>query len=298
MKALPVAVGLAIGLAAGALWTWSQANRYRAEARVLVRPPSAHILPAVEALAESSAVESNIAQTLHLSTPPDISASGGSGGVLTLGVEAGSRERARQIDAEAVVLLGQKVGQRFGAGVTATVLDPAHATEQTSPTPGRNLLIAGLAGLLVGAAVAGVRGGLPRVAGAPRAADGAAERRLRKRIAEVAQRERALARRAGELAAREHELAAAPREPAPRRTDLEPAPEQPAPPEPAPPRRPRDTLNLNELERYVESYEGASPAQLEEWRTYLFFLREHADSDGSLPPSFAGLVNDVFGDRP
>jgi hypothetical protein len=139
---------------------------------------------------------------------------------------------------------------------------------------------------------------LPRVAGAPPAAEGAAERRLQKRIAEVAQRERALARRAGELAAREHELAAARREPAPPRTEPEPAPEQPAPPEPAPARRPLDTLNLNELERFVEAQQGASPAQLEEWRAYLFFLREHADSDGSLPPSFAGLVNDVFGDRP
>jgi len=35
--------------------------------------------------------------------------------------------------------------------------------------------------------------------------------------------------------------------------------------------------------------------QAEEWRTYLFFLREHATSDGSLPRQFDGLVEDVFG---
>jgi hypothetical protein len=40
--------------------------------------------------------------------------------VLTVSVEPGSRERARQIDAEAVVVLTQKVEQRFGTspGVT------------------------------------------------------------------------------------------------------------------------------------------------------------------------------------
>jgi hypothetical protein len=29
--------------------------------------------------------------------------------------------------------------------------------------------------------------------------------------------------------------------------------------------------------------------------TYLFYLREHAAVDGSLPRSFDGLVNEVFG---
>ena len=128
------------GLVAGGAWTLLQGDRYRAEARVLVRPPSSRVVPAVEALAESSLVEANVAQTLHLSSPPHLSASAGKGGIVTVSVEAGGRERGRQVDAEAVVILTQKVAQRFGS-VTATVLDPAHVAEQTSPTPGRNLLV-------------------------------------------------------------------------------------------------------------------------------------------------------------
>jgi len=36
----------------------------------------------------------------------------------------------------------------------------------------------------------------------------------------------------------------------------------------------------------------------EEWGTYLFFLREHADADGTLPSSFDQLINDIFGPLP
>jgi len=171
---------------------------------VLVRPPSSRSVPGVEAVAESSLVEANVAQTLHLSPPPHLSASPGKGGIVTVSVEAGSRERARQIDAEAVVILTQKVAQRFGS-VTATVLDPAHAAEQTSPTPGRNLLVTGLVGLIAGLGAAGVwwsRTQRPATA----VADAAAEGRLRARVDEVTKRERALAQRAGRLAAREQEL--------------------------------------------------------------------------------------------
>lgn len=205
MKALLVLVACVLGgLAGGAIWTWLQADRYRADARVLVRPAGSRIVPAVEALAESSLVESNVAQTLRLSSPPNISATRGDGGVLTISVEAGGRERARQIDAEAVVLLTQKVAQRFAAvGVTATLLDPAHVAEQTSPTPGRNVLVTGLIGLVAGLAAAFGRGRSSR-AGAT--ADPQVEQRLQARIEEVGKRERALAKRAGELAAREKGL--------------------------------------------------------------------------------------------
>ena len=101
------------GLGAGAIWTLLQSDEYRADARVLVRPASARIVPAVEALAESSLVSTNIAQTLHLSSEPVISAERGDTGVLTVSADGGSRDRARQIDAEAVVVLMQKVQQRF-----------------------------------------------------------------------------------------------------------------------------------------------------------------------------------------
>jgi hypothetical protein len=38
------------------------------------------------------------------------------------------------------------------------------------------------------------------------------------------------------------------------------------------------------------------PDQADEWTTYLYFLREHASIDGSLPRSFDSLIADVFAD--
>jgi len=339
------------GLAAGAIWTLVQADRYRADARVLVRPASSRIVPAVEALAESSLVEANVAQTLHLSSTPRLAARTGKGGVLTVSVEAGSRERARQIDAEAVVVLTQTVTQRFGTttGVTATVLDPAHAAEQTSPTPVRNFLVTGLIGLVAGLAAAAALGsGRSSRAGAT--ADPRVEQRLQARINEVGKRERALAKRAGELAAREkgleqreEQLAAAASRPSPsehavdrreqelaqrqreveqrvvererqleqrdaeltaRAQELEaaavaaPKPEPEPEPEPAVPQRLAGRWTLPELEALVAERSQAAPEQEEQWTTYLFFLREHAAADGTLPSSFDQLVNDVFGPLP
>ena len=201
-----VLLAVLVGLVAGAIWTFLQADRYRADARVLVRPASARVIPAVEALADSSLVETNVAQTLHLSRPPHISAKRGDGGVLTVSVEAGGRERARQVDAEAVVILAQKVAQRFGTvGASATVLDPAHVAEQTSPTPGRNLLITGLAGLVLGIAAAAAVSSRRASAPAPAPVDPAVEERLQSRIGQVTQRERTLAQRAGQLDREAHE---------------------------------------------------------------------------------------------
>jgi capsular polysaccharide biosynthesis protein len=315
VKALLVLVACVLGgLAAGAIWTWLQADRYRADARVLVRPASSRIVPAVEALAESSLVASNVAQTLRLSSPPSISAMRGDGGVLTISVEAGGRERARQIDAETVVLLTQKVAQRFAAaGVTATLLDPAHVAEQTSPTPRRNLLVTGLIGFALG--LVGVFALVPRrVRTAPpeSVVDPQAATRLQARLDAVTKREQSLARRAGELAARERSLAAreealeaavreAERKPPPE-PEPEPAPEPPPPepePEPTPSVLPSPAVsrwNLNELERLVRARADVPPETADEWRTYLQLLREHAAVDGTLPAGFDGLLNDVFAD--
>jgi hypothetical protein len=52
---------------------------------------------------------------------------------------------------------------------------------------------------------------------------------------------------------------------------------------------------VNDLERAVAGQSNASVEQTEEWSTYLFFLREHASSDGTLPRQFDGLIEDVFG---
>jgi hypothetical protein len=302
----PVLAGVLVGLAAGAIWTLAQPERHRAEARVIVRGAEAsRVVPAVEALAESSLLEENVAQTLHLRRPVEVSADKGQGGVLTLSVEAESSDRARQIDAEVAVVLAQLVSTRFrNLQLTTTVLDPAHTAEQTSPTPGRNLLLCGLIGLVAGLAAAVAlswRRALPITAGA---LDPGLERRLKARVDAVAKRERALARRAGELAAREkqlqrreEELAAASARPTPSPVEPEPEPE-PEPEREAVSLSPTAAAesNLNALETLVRQQTSADPARIDEWNTYLFFLREHADSDGKLPASFDGLVGDVFGD--
>ena len=76
-----------------------------------------------------------------------------------------------------------------------------------------------------------------------------------------------------------------------------PAPAPEAPPQPTPPAAEpvrAGAWNLEDLQRLVDTATDASPAQLEEWRTYLFFLREHATPDGALPRSLDALINGVF----
>lgn len=54
--------------------------------------------------------------------------------------------------------------------------------------------------------------------------------------------------------------------------------------------------SLPRLERLVEERAAEFPDRVEEWRTYLFFLRDHAAPDGQLPASFDVLVDEVFED--
>jgi hypothetical protein len=341
----PLAVGVLLGLAIGGAWTLLQPDRYRAEAHVLLGGgPASRLAPAVATLANGSVVAQNVKQTLRLSHQPELAA-GVHRSVVAMSAKAGSPERARQVDAEAVQVLAQLVTARFGAqGLRATLLDPAHVVEQTSPTPGRNLLICGLLGLVAGGGLAYARSRwrpAPPVVGG--VVDPNVERRLRQRVDEVTKRERALARRAGELARREAgleqrqgeleqlearlkqrdaELGATKQQLAARAGDLEaterelearaavpppPAPEPAREPEPepvpvpeqvaaSPPLTRAGSWNVNDLQRTVDAQSDATPEQAEEWRTYLFFLREHAASDGSLPPQFDGLVEEIFGE--
>ena len=330
----PLAAGLLLGLAIGGVWTLLQPDRYAAQAHLtLSGGPAGRLAPAVETLANGSVVEQNVKQTLRLSNPPDISASVNKN-IVEIRAEAGSPERARQVDAEAVQVLTQLVAARFGSkGLQATLLDPAHVVEQTSPTPGRNLLICGLLGLAAGGGLAYPR--LRRKASAPPVdgvLDPSVEHRVNKRVEEVTKRERALARHAGKLAQREAEIEE-------RRGELEQfearlrqreaaltetkqqlaaragaisasereleirasaPPPPPPPPEPegsaaGPPVTRAGSWNVNDLQRTVDSQSDATAEQAEEWRSYLFFLREHAAPDGSLPGQFDGLVEDVFG---
>ena len=331
----PFVAGLVVGLAIGGVWTLLQPDRYQAETHVLLGGASAvRLASAVETLANGSVLEQNVKQTLRLSSSPDLSASVHDN-VLTISAEAGSRERARQVDAEAAQVLTQLVGARFGSqGVQASLLDQAHVAEQTSPTRARNLLICGLLGLVGGAGAAYLRSRRldPTIPVSGGGVDPDLELRLEKRVDEVTKRELALARHAGVLAKREAELeerrgqldqlesrlakrdaylgatkkrlaeragsiAASERELAARAAAPPPSPPEPAPAVVAPPPMVAraGSWNVIELQRTVDSQSGATVEEAEEWRNYLYLLREHAAADGSLPPEFDGLIEDVFG---
>jgi hypothetical protein len=158
------------------------------------------------------------------------------------------------------------------------------------------------------------------------------EAQLEQRIATVSAREAALARRAGELGRRERELGAREAEPvpvavAPPPPEPElPPPEPPPPPEPQPPPPPPPPvpepppppppppepvviereparlqipgtligLTLPELERLVRANGERFPEAVDEWEAYLFYLRDYADADGRLPPTFDALIEEAF----
>jgi hypothetical protein len=100
------------------------------------------------------------------------------------------------------------------------------------------------------------------------------ERRLSERVAAVTKRELAAARIAAEHAAA-------------------PTPEPVSAPAPAP-KGANGGFNVSTLERLVDEHGADYPDRLEEWRSYLYFLREHATPDGVLPHTFNGLVAETF----
>jgi capsular polysaccharide biosynthesis protein len=109
------------------------------------------------------------------------------------------------------------------------------------------------------------------------AADALTEREqtLAERVAAVTRRELALARTPGVLA-------------------VAPVPE-PVPAPPAATAASNGGFNLATLERLVGEHAAAHPGRVEEWESYLFFLRDFAAPDGALPHSFDALVEDTFG---
>jgi hypothetical protein len=52
---------------------------------------------------------------------------------------------------------------------------------------------------------------------------------------------------------------------------------------------------LEDLRVLVEDGAAVFPERTEEWRAYLFYLRDFGDSEGTLAASFDGLVWEVFG---
>jgi hypothetical protein len=221
--------------------------------------------------------------------------------VIVIAASDDQAETARQIAQEAAIVFTRLVDARFGTRtppLQAAVIDSAHALSPPNRHFVRNALIGGAAGLLLGTAafvlLAG-RAPVPDTAGRDLRER---EETLAQRVEAVTKRERELARHAGRLAARERELearaaAVAPQPPEPVVAEPTPAPE-PAPTPPA--LTAGGGWNVNELQHAVDAQRDASPEALEQWRTYLFFLRDHAAIDGSLPPQFDGLVEDVFAD--
>jgi hypothetical protein len=218
----------------------------------------------------------------------------------------------------------------------AAVLDSAHVLGGPDRRFVRNGLIGGLVGLLLGSAAMFVLASGRRQVVPAGGGDGDVtqrERLLDQRVKGLTARERALAARAGELAKREQELDARAtklasdeqdvvaragevssirRELAERATQIAaseaegealaaapppppPVPEPVAEPEPVLAAR-AGTWNLHDLQRAVDGQTDATPEEIENWRTYLYFVREHAAPDGSLPRSMDALIADVFGD--
>jgi hypothetical protein len=327
----PLALGVLLGVLVGVLVSLLGSGTRRAEAAVLISSPAGPtavtpMLPNLRELARSGVVAANVQSTLRLRTSaPELlrrldATVRPQSEVIVISATDKVADHARQIAQEAAVVFARLVDVRFGTSkpaLHAAVLDSAHVLGGPDRRFVRNGLIGGLVGLLLGSAsmfvlASGRRGVV--------AADGGhgdmskRERLLDQRVKGVTARERALATRAGELAKREQELEARAAQIAASQAELEavgsappPAPEPepepepvlvPAPesvPEPALPAR-AGTWNLNDLQRAVDAQTGATPEEVENWRTYLYFVREHASPDGSLPRSLDALIADVFAD--
>jgi capsular polysaccharide biosynthesis protein len=159
----------------------------------------------------------------------------------------------------------------------------------------------------------------------------AREAALQARIGELTQREIGLARRAAEIAAQDKAAQARSRELEQQAAELEqqldeakrrpdvvperepkaaPEPEQapaplPVPLRPAPPAPARGApppageeqagaWNLMVLERLVNDRGEEFPDRRDEWTSYLYFLREYAEPDGTVPSSFDWLIEETF----
>jgi hypothetical protein len=317
----------ALGAGIGAAVAAGDHVQYKAEADVvvlakagpaIVRP----LLPNLRELATSSILAGNVDSTLRLPGSPDslrkrLHASiAPSSQVVVLTVTDRHADRARQIAQETAVVFAQLVQARFRTPpLKAAVQDPAHVVSHHGRPFLRDSLLGAAIGLVLAVAA------LLALRRAPVAAPtdeklAAREKHLTERIALVTKRERELAKRAGELAKRERAADAREAEvrTAELRAEAQPPPPSPPPappveaaepelvpqaerePPPPPVRSPGGLPTLDELERVVRERRAEFPERAEEWSDYLFFLREHAGSDGHLPSTFSGLLQDVFGD--
>jgi hypothetical protein len=319
----PLAAGILLGVLVGVLVSLLGSSSRKAEAKVLISSPAGPaavrpLLPNLRELATSAVVAGNVKSTLrtpesaeeirrHLgaSVRPDSE-------VIALSATDANADKARQLAQEAAVVFTGLVEARFGPGkgdVQAAVLDSAHVLSGPDRHFLRNGLIGALVGLLLGAA------GMFALAGGTPTADERElkdrERLLEQRLKGVSKWERTLAQRAAALAADERKVVERQQEQEARPVPVPEAAPEPEP-EPEPQREPEPEpvvvtqalleadvgagdLTLSDLQRLVDAQTAASPEESEQWRTYLFFLREHASTSGSLPAQFDPLVNEVFG---
>jgi hypothetical protein len=56
----------------------------------------------------------------------------------------------------------------------------------------------------------------------------------------------------------------------------------------------RGHWNLLALERLVSDRGDDFPDKRDEWVSYLYFLREYAEPDGTVPAGFDWLIQDTF----
>jgi capsular polysaccharide biosynthesis protein len=319
-RVLVVVAAIAVGAGIGAAVASFGHVEYRAQASVRVSAKGGPatvtpLLPTLRELATSSVLAGDVKSTLrlpgsaeslrkriHATTPSHTQ-------LITVSFTNRNRNRAEQIAQEIAVKLTELVPARFGTtipGLKATLFDQAHVVSRNAPDYLADALIGAAIGLVLALAAVGLttrRAPKAEPEIDPEGVLAAREAHLRDRIAAVTAREQALARRAGELAQREREQAVREAATAP----AEPAPPPPPPPEPLPvvEREPEPALvggeeaptrpTLGDLELLVSANADRFPGAVEEWNAYLFFLRDYADSAGRLPPSFDGLIEDVFG---
>jgi hypothetical protein len=328
-----IVLGLLVGLLVSLLGSGTRRAEASVLISSPAGPPAVKpLLPNLRELATSAVVAGNVRSTLRLSESTEAvrrrlrATVRSESQVIAVSATDNSADPARQLTQEAAVVFAQLVESRFGTGrpeLHAAVLDSAHVLNGPDRHFARNLLIGGLVGLLLGSAAMFVLASSnPRtVVEAPDDSDlRRREHLLEQRVSGVSARERALAAHAGKLTAREQALEARAakvearsakvearsvelntserefeaRAAAPPPPPTEAAPEPVA--EPAPPPR-LGAWNLNELQGMVDAETpSATPEQAEEWRTYLYLLREHAAHDGALPRSFDGLLSEVFGE--
>jgi hypothetical protein len=207
-----------------------------------------------------------------------------------------------------LILAFRRLGGRAGAGYDRAMPDDDVLEQVVSRLEGR--LVARESALAarerdLQEALAELKAAQPAAAEAPDDSDLVRrERQLEQRVAAVTKRELRVARRAAEVETRAKKLGRRAVEPPPTPVKLEtvepepvrvePPPPAPVEAAPAPAPAANGRYNLLTLEKLVEERQHEFPDRADDWTSYLFFLREHAAADGTVPATFDWLIQDTF----